>query len=56
MRALSEGAARLDRTRTVTEAQGIFRPQVNCCATVKAARAAFIVDAQDYYAAFMRAA
>ena len=46
----------MDRTRTVPEAHGIFRAGENCCATAKAARAAFIVDAQDYYSAFMRAA
>ncbi|HYC36648.1 MAG TPA: VTT domain-containing protein [Usitatibacter sp.] len=34
----------------------LFRPGENCCAIARAGRAAFIVDAEDYFRLFMRAA
>src|SRR5688572_27525010 len=34
----------------------LFQPGKNCAEEARAKRAAFIVDARDYYAAFMRAA
>ena len=46
----------MDRSHAIKEAGSLFRPAENCCAAVKAARAAFIVDAQDYFLAFLRAA
>lgn len=34
----------------------LFRPGQNCCAAARAGRVAFVVDAQDYFEAFLRAA
>ena len=46
----------MDRSCAIEEAGSLFRIEANCCAIEKAARVAFVVDAQDYFAAFMRAA
>ena len=37
-------------------AVSLFRPGQNCCAAARAQRVAFVVDAQDYFEVFLRAA
>ena len=45
----------MDRARNTGE-ESLFRVETNCCAVAKAGRAAYIVDAKDYFSAFMAAA
>ena len=47
---------RLPPGRDVRHAGGLFELDVNCSAVGRAPRVAFLVDAQDYFAAFVQAA